>query len=319
MDAYKGKLTGLIKNKARDLGFELCGIAPADILAENGEVLREWVASGMNAGMGYLSRDIEKRIDPGSLLPGAKSVIVTGLNYYTEKKQGGGDIPVISRYAYGRDYHEVIMDKLNLIVEYIGELNNNVESRAFVDSAPVLEKAWASKAGLGWQGKHSILVNSEIGSFFFLGVILTSLELEYDQPSEDHCGSCRLCIDTCPVDAINSNRTIDAKKCIAYLTIDNKVPVEKENIEKLGGRIVGCDRCQEVCPWNKHAVPHNHPEFEISEELRAMSAIDWLNLTKEDHKRLFSNSAISRRKYEVFIQNVTNVTKCLKEHQSGNL
>lgn len=311
-DTDKHIVSGLVRDKARELGFELCGIAPASLLKENEEVLREWLAMGMNAGMDYMGRNIEKRVNPETLFGGARSVIVTGLNYYTEKKQGGNGVPAISIYAYGQDYHDVILRRLDKIAGYINEISDGARSKGFVDSEPLLEKAWAMRAGLGWQGKHSLVVNSRLGSYFFLGVVLTNLELEYDHPAEDRCGTCDLCVKACPTDAINSNRTIDARKCIAYLTIDNKAPIGAEDIYKLGGRIVGCDRCQEVCPWNKFAELHNHQEFDIPEELRSMTADDWLNLTREDHKRLFGRSAISRRKYEVFIQNVTNVTKSLR-------
>lgn len=308
-DSEKHIITGLIRDKARELGFELCGIAPASFLKENEEILREWLGLGMNAGMDYMARNIEKRVNPDALFEGAKSVIVTGLNYYTEKMQGGNGVPSISIYAYGQDYHDVILKKLEKISGFIFENNPGARSKGFVDSEPLLEKAWAMRAGLGWQGKHSIVINNRLGSFFFLGVVLTNLELEYDHPAEDSCGTCNECIKACPTGAINSNRTIDARKCIAYLTIDNKTSIAAGDIDKMEGRIVGCDRCQEVCPWNRSATRHNHPEFEISEELRLMTSADWLNLTREDHKRLFRNSAISRRKYEVFIQNVTNVTK----------
>ncbi|HEX2968497.1 MAG TPA: tRNA epoxyqueuosine(34) reductase QueG [Bacteroidales bacterium] len=307
-----GNKTEYIKDKARELGFDLCGIAPAGPLKYNEEILRNWVSKGMNAAMEYMARDIEKRADPSKLLPGAKSVIVTGLNYYTEKKQGGGDIPSLSIYAYGKDYHEVIMERLNKLVEYIGQLDKDAFSRGFVDSSPILEKAWASRAGIGWQGKHSVLINNKIGSFFFLGIVLTNLELDYDQPARDNCGSCHLCIDACPVSAINDNNTIDARKCIAYLTINNKAPVDEADAAKLDGMIIGCDRCQEVCPWNRKALPHGHPEFDIPDEIRRMSANDWLNLSKEDFIRLFASSPLKQRKYDVFIKNVTNVTKFLK-------
>lgn len=312
MDLQKKDITKLIKEKAVNAGFDLCGVAPAGLLEKNGEALKEWCASGMNAGMDYMSRNIEKRIDPSLLLPGVRSVIVTGINYFTERKQGGGNIPELSIYTYGQDYHEVILKKLKVVTDYINELDSASACKAFVDSAPFFEKPWAMIAGIGWQGKHSVLVNDKIGSFFFIGIILTTLGLEYNKPAADRCGSCSLCIEACPTAAINGNRTINAGKCIAYLTIDNKVPVPENEIEKLGGRLVGCDRCQEVCPWNNHAKPHNHPEFDISEELRTMTANDWLNLSKEDYQRLFRNSAIKRRKYEVFFRNVTNVTKSLR-------
>jgi epoxyqueuosine reductase len=309
----KNNITGLIRDKAHELGFDLFGIAPAAILTGNGEIISQWCAAGMNGEMDYISRNIARRIDPGQVLEGTKSVIVTGLNYYSERKQGGGDVPVVSIYAYGRNYHDVIMEKLSHITALIENLDVSAGSRAFVDSAPILEKAWASRAGLGWQGRHSILINRNIGSFFFLGGILTDLVLDYDDPAEDLCGNCTLCIDACPTGAINGNRTIDARKCISYLTLEDKSPVEEGEIESLNGRIAGCDICQEACPWNRQADRHNHPEFEISEELKSMTASDWMNMTREDHRRIFGNSAINYRKYEIFIQNVKKVTASLRK------
>ena len=303
-------ISTLIREKAHESGFDLCGIAPSGVLNENGAVLAEWCKSGMNADMAYLSDNIEKRTDPGLLLPGARSVILTGLNYYTERKQGGNGIPVISKYAYGVDYHPVIMDKLYRIIDCIKDIHPESDNKAFVDSAPLLEKPWATRAGLGWQGRHSILINKKIGSFFFLGAIVTDLELEYDNPSiEDHCGNCRLCIDACPTTAINENRTIDSRRCIAYQTIESKMPVSDEISGKLSGMIFGCDICQEVCPWNKFSKPHTTPDFEISPELLLLTADEWKNLAKDQFKRLFKRSAIGRRKYETFLKNVTIVTK----------
>jgi epoxyqueuosine reductase len=306
-------ISASVKAKALELGFDLVGIAPVHRLERNGNVLQEWCNAGMNADLKYMARNVDKRTDPSLLLPGSRSVIVTGLNYYTGKQQGGGSVPAISRYAYGQNYHDVIMPRLRQISEQIKSLFPDAESRCFVDSAPVFEKGWASEAGLGWQGKHSILVNREKGSFFFLGVILTNAELEYDTQEKDHCGSCRLCIDACPTKAINENRTINAGKCISYLTIETKDPVPEETVPALEGKIFGCDICQEACPWNKKAVPHSHPEFDLPGEIRDMSAEDWLNLSKEDFKRLFRKSAVGRTKYEVFIQNVTNVTNSIKK------
>lgn len=217
---------------------------------------------------------------------------------------------MISRYALGMNYHDLISSKLNKLLHHIRVLVPGISGKAFVDSAPLLEKGWARRAGLGWPGRHSILINKDIGSFFFIGILITDLELEYDMPyAQDHCGTCRLCRDACPVNAINENRTIDAGKCIAYLTIESREPLDQEVAGRLGGRAFGCDICQEVCPWNRHARHHSVPEFEPSEELLEMTAMDWEELTRDRFRRMFRNSAIGRKKFEVLKQNVTNVTK----------
>lgn len=309
MQADKKEVSAQIKQKAKELGFDLAGIAMSQKLEGHEKKLSEWCSAGMNGTMNYLSRDMAKRADPGLMFPGTRSVIVTGLNYYSGKKQNDPDAPVISRYAYGTNYHDVILGKLNSLISYITVLVPGAQGKAFVDSAPIFEKAWAAKAGLGWPGKHSVLVNRKIGSFFFLGVILTNAELEYDEAAEDHCGTCRLCIDACPTAAINDNRTIDVRKCIAYQTIEQKEPVDEFISDKSGGRVFGCDICQEACPWNRQALHHNTPEFEPSEELMNMTAHGWQNLRREDFKRMFKRSAIGRKRFETFMQNVTNVTK----------
>lgn len=303
-------ISTLIKGKAYELGFDLCGIAASKKLIEKESILINWCLSGMNGEMSYLGRNIDKRIDPSLLFPGARSVIVTGLNYYSERKQGGNGVPVVSRYAYGTNYHDVIIGKLDTLIGYIKGISPETEGQAFVDSAPILEKAWAQEAGLGWQGRHSILINKEIGSFFFLGIILLNTELDYDVVFRgDPCGSCRLCIDSCPTQAMNENRTIDVRKCIAYVTIESKAPAPTEIVSELGGRVFGCDRCQEVCPWNKDAKPNNNPEFDLPLEIEMMTKKDWLNLTLDQFNNLFKNSAIARRKYGRFMRNVTDVTK----------
>ena len=302
-------LSSLIKDKAFELGFDLCGIASSKKLNEKKSILNNWCLSGMNGEMSYLGRNIDKRIDPSLLFPGAKSVIVTGLNYFSEMKQGGNGVPVVSRYAYGTNYHDVIVGKLNKLLNYIKGICPESEGHVFVDSAPILEKAWAQEAGLGWQGRHSILINKEIGSFFFLGIIVLNTGLDYDEASkEDPCSSCTLCIDSCPTGAINENRTIDVRKCIAYVTIESKAPAPDEIVSELEGRVFGCDRCQEVCPWNMKARPHNNPEFEISQELKGMTIEDWKKLTEDQFNRIFKKSPIVRRKYNLFMRNVTNVT-----------
>ena len=298
-------LSVLIKQKAFELGFDLCGFAPARSLDEHRAILAKWSHTGMNGEMAYLGHNIEKRIDPRILFPGAKTIIVTGLNYYTEKKQGGDGIPVISRYAYGVNYHDVIRDKLNKILDFICGIHPEAAGRSFVDSAPILEKAWGREAGLGWPGKHSVLINKKIGSFFFLGVIIINIELDYDQPvNEDYCGTCNLCIDSCPTGAINNDRTIDTRKCIAYLTLESKAPVPDDLVRNLEGKAFGCDKCQEVCPWIKSSKTHKTAEFELPAEVGLMTAEDWKTLSRKDYKRLFKRSAIGRRSYCRFMDNI---------------
>lgn len=298
-------LTKQIRGKASELGFDLFGVAPVRKLEEHEPVLRNWCSAGMNGEMAYLERDLEKRIDPSLLFHSAKSVIVTGLNYYTGKKQRGEGAPVISRYAYGADYHDVIIKKLDNILDFIRINEPSVNGKPFVDSAPILEKAWAREAGLGWPGRHSVLINREIGSFFFIGVLLVDITLEYDKPfTGDHCGECRLCIESCPTNAINENRTIDACRCIAYLTIENRGPVPEELAGKMDGKVFGCDKCQEVCPWNKNAKPHNIPEFNLSSELENMTREEWLSMTPELFNKLFRKSPVSRAKFEGAMKNI---------------
>ena len=300
----------LIKEKAKNIGFDICGIAASRPLTEREDIIKSWCTSGMNAGMTYLARDIEKRINPEFLVEGAKSMIVTGINYYTDKRQTKPGVPVLSRYAFGEGYQDVIKGKLNELLTFVKSIEPEAEGRTFSDSAPLLEKAWAAEAGIGWQGKHSIVINKKIGSFFFIGVLILNIELEYDNPvTRDYCGTCRLCIEHCPTGAINEDYTIDARKCIANLTIENRGPIPEDLVPNLEGRIYGCDRCQEVCPWNKNALPHNVPEFEIDAELEQMTAEEWTSLSPERFKRLFKKSAIGRKKYDTFMENVALVTR----------
>ena len=302
----------LIKEKASNLGFDLCGIAPSRSLKERENVLRNWCFSGMNGEMNYLAKDIEKRINPEFLVPEAKSLIVTGLNYYTDKHQTEPGVPILSRYVYGENYHDVIKRRLDKLMTYIKTLKTETTGRPFVDSAPLLEKAWAREAGLGWQGRHSIVINKKIGSFFFIGILIVNVELDYDEPfTGEYCGGCRLCIDLCPTGAINENHTIDARKCIANITIENRGPITEEMIPKLEGRVYGCDRCQEVCPWNKNALPHKNREFDLPDEIRLMTRENWINFSPDQFKRLFKGSEIERKKYDPFMRNVINVTKSL--------
>ncbi|MCJ7446748.1 MAG: tRNA epoxyqueuosine(34) reductase QueG [Bacteroidales bacterium] len=311
----KNNLSSRIKEKAADLGFDLCGIAKARPLKENEPVLKAWCEAGMNSNMGYLGRNIEKRLNPEFLLPGAKSIVVTGLNYFSEIRQPEPGVPVISRYAYGINYHDVITVRLEKLLAFIKTIESGTEGRSFVDSAPLLEKAWAKEAGLGWRGKHSIIINKKIGSFYFIGILILNIDLGYDVPfTGDYCGECQLCIDLCPTGAINDNRTVDARKCIANLTIENRGPIPEEIIPMMEGRVYGCDKCQEVCPWNKKVQPNHTPEFAINPGISAMSPEDWLSITREQYARLFKNSAIGRVKYEQLMQNIRLIMNSEKKN-----
>ncbi len=308
----ENNLSQLIRKKAFNLGFQLCGIAKARNLAEREPIIKAWLIAGMNGRMEYLGRNLDKRLDPELHLPDAKSVVVTGLNYFSENKQKHTDAPLLSRYTYGTDYHEVIIPKLEKLLQFIKEINPGTEGKAISDSAPILEKAWAVESGLGWQGRHSVVINREIGSFFFIGILILNIELDYDKPfSGEHCGSCRICIDSCPTGAINNNGTIDTRRCVANLTIENRGPIPEEYIPKLGRRVYGCDRCQEVCPWNKNAKPDLTPEFKINPEIAEMTLEEWQNLSREKFERLFKNTAVERVGYEPFIRNINDITKSI--------
>lgn len=311
MQEPSGKsLAILIKEKATELGFDLCGIAPSRKLKEREKILIDWCSSGMNGEMNYLARDIDKRINPESLVTDAKSLIVTGLSYYTDKMQSEPGVPLISRYAYGHEYQVVIKKKLFKLLAFIRTIIPDVVGKPYSDTGPLLEKAWACEAGLGWQGKHSIVINKDIGSFFFIGTLILNIPLDYDTPYKtEHCGNCRLCIEMCPTGAINEDRTIDARKCIANVTIENRGPVPPEIIPKIGRRVYGCDRCQEVCPWNSHAMTHHVPEFELSDEIQGMNAEEWSNLPAERFKRMFRHSPVARKKYDRFMKNVSDILR----------
>ena len=304
----KTALSSFIKNRSAELGFDLCGIARYHVLDKNREILHDWCEAGMNDRMNYLARNTEKRADPALHLGSVKSVVVTGMSYNSEKRQLKPSVPLISRYAYGKRYQDVISSKLKALFLSIKELNANVEGKIVVDTAPFFEKPWAVEAGLGWQGRHSIVINCEAGSFFFIGILMLNLELDYDEPCvTDHCGSCKACIDSCPTGAINDNRTINARKCISNLTIENRDPLDAEMASKFQSRVYGCDICQEVCPWNRKAPFKNHPEYSLSAEIAAMNRQDWLDLTEESFNRLFGESPVGRVNYPRFINNIRMV------------
>jgi epoxyqueuosine reductase len=294
----------IIKEEALKLGFLFCGISKAEFLEEEASRLETWLKSGFHGEMAYMENHFDKRLDPRLLVDGAKSVISLGLNYYTDQQQKDVSSPKISKYAYGEDYHIVIKDRLKQLIEIIREKIGEVDGRAFVDSAPVLDKAWAKKAGLGWVGKNANIITKEKGSFFFLAELIIDLELEYDiAPAADHCGSCTRCVDACPTDAIVAPYVVDGSRCISYLTIELKNEIPAEFQGKMDNWMFGCDICQDVCPWNRFSVLHNEPAFKPSEVLE-LSNRDWEDITEDAFKKVFKNSAIKRTKFSGLKRNI---------------
>jgi epoxyqueuosine reductase len=284
-----------IKNEAVRLGFDACGFARAQFLEEDATRLKEWLDRGYHGSMNYMENHFEKRTDPRKLVEGAVSVVSVLLNYYTDRQQEDSNAPVISKYAYGTDYHFIMKDRLKKLLEFIDRQFGPVQGRVFVDSAPVLDRAWAQRAGLGWIGKNSNLINRKLGSFVFIGEIILDLELD-DQstPESDFCGSCSLCIDACPTSAILPGRTIDATKCISYQTIENRGEIDPGLKGRFENRLFGCDICQDVCPWNQKAISHKIREFDPAPQLMKMKASDWSALDKPTFNLLFTSSAVNR-------------------------
>jgi epoxyqueuosine reductase len=291
------KNTQLIKAASKQLGFDYCGISKADFLEEEAPHLERWLNKGMHGQMGYMENHFDKRLDPRLLVPGAKSVISLLLNYYSSEKQTDEHAPKISKYAYGTDYHTVIKEKLNELLYIIRENIGEVDGRVFVDSAPVLDKAWAKKSGLGWIGKNSNLITKSSGSFYFIAELIIDLELEPDGPIKDYCGSCTRCMDACPTDAIIAPYVVDGSKCISYFTIELKENIPAEVSGKLDNWVFGCDVCQDVCPWNRFAKNHSEQQFKPAEQLLEMTKDDWYELTEETFKKVFKGSAVKRTKY----------------------
>jgi epoxyqueuosine reductase len=294
-----------IREEALRLGFVACGFSRAENLSEDAERLEDWLDKGYHARMGYMANHFEKRCDPTLLVEGSKSVISLLYSYYTDQQQADPKAPVISKYAYGKDYHFVMKEKMNLLFDFIKSSFGRVEGRVFVDSAPVLDRAWAQRSGLGWIGKNSNLISRKAGSFVFIGEIILDLELEYNQvPEGDFCGSCTRCIDACPTDAILTNRSLDAQRCISYQTIENKGDIDTELEGMLSNRFFGCDICQDVCPWNRSAVLHSEPAFKPTEELLEMSQQDWQELDREQYTRLFRKSPVKRAGFNKLKDNI---------------
>jgi epoxyqueuosine reductase len=299
------KYSQLIKEEALRLGFMQCGIAKAEFLEEEAPRLTNWLNQHHHGEMSYMENHFDKRLDPRLLVDGAKSVISLSLNYFPEAKQADPDAPKISKYAYGTDYHLVIKDKLFQLLQFIQENIGEVSGRAFVDSAPVLDKAWAKKAGIGWVGKNSNVISKQSGSFFFLAELIIDLELACDNPfSADHCGTCTKCIDACPTEAIMAPYIVNASKCISYLTIELKEEIPATFKDKMENWMFGCDICQDVCPWNRFSSPHTEPRFKANENLLDMKKEDWLDITEDVFKTIFKNSAVKRTKFKGLTRNI---------------
>ncbi|MDO6674154.1 tRNA epoxyqueuosine(34) reductase QueG [Tenacibaculum sp. 1_MG-2023] len=300
----KQQYSNFIKAQAKRLGFLGCGIAKADFLEEEAPRLEQWLQNEYHGEMHYMENHFDKRLDPRLLVDGAKSVISLSYNYFPSEVQQEGSYK-ISKYAYGQDYHHIIKGKLRELLQLINDEIGEVSGRCFVDSAPVLERAWAKKSGLGWNGKHSLLIQKQQGSFFFLAELIIDLELEYDEPFKtDHCGSCTRCIDACPTQAILPNNTVDGSKCISYLTIELKDAIPSGFKGEMQDWMFGCDVCQDVCPWNRFSQPHEENLFTPQESLLQMTKRDWQELTQETFSKVFKKSAVKRTKFSGLLRNI---------------
>lgn len=301
--------TAIIKSAAARMGFSFCGIAKAEFLEDEAPRLEEWLQRGYQGKMSYLENYFDKRLDPRLLVPGAKSVITLGYNYYPAEDISQNSQLKIAKYAYGEDYHFVIKDKLKTLLAELRLSIGEIDGRAFVDSAPVMERAWAQRAGTGWVGKNSLLLNKQMGSFFFLAELIIDLELDYDSPVKDYCGTCTACMDACPTEAIPEPYVVDGSKCISYFTIELKEAIPEEVKGKFDNWIFGCDICQDVCPWNRFSNAHREKQFEPSEELKNLSKNDWKEITEEVFQQVFRKSAVKRTKLEGLQRNIAFVKK----------
>ena len=299
------QIAAYIKSLAAELGFDACGIAPAEPLTLEKEHLHEWLAKGYHAGMEYMQKHADKRHDPVQLVENARSVIVLLYNYYPDQNLKWYTDYHISSYAYGADYHDIIREKLNIIIEKLKQEIPAIAIRGFVDSAPVLERAWATRAGLGWIGKNSMLISKSKGSYFFIAELITDLELEYDKPmGGNYCGDCSRCMDACPTQAITDLRVVDSNKCISYQTIENKGEIDPSLTGKFEKRIFGCDICQQVCPWNRFSTPHREPAFTPAEELLHLTNQQFETMDNELFNKIFRKSALKRTKFGGLKRNI---------------
>ena len=298
------RLSRLVKAEALRLGFDACGVARAEAVDPSAmQRLDRWLAQGCQAGMDYIRRGRDLRADPRQLVEGVKSIVCVALGYYPGRTLPP-DAPQVAYYAYGRDYHEVMRERLNLLLEAVRACVGPVQGRAFCDTAPILERYWAVQAGLGWIGKNTQLILPRLGSYFFLGELLLDVDLMPDAPLPSRCGRCTRCLEACPGHALHPSQGLDARRCLSYLTIEHRGPFPEGACLPLGNRIYGCDVCQQVCPWNRFARPTRLPDFAPSESLLAMRAADWRHLTREDYTRLFRGSAVKRAKYDGLMRNI---------------
>ncbi len=300
----------LIVQEAHRLGFSFVGVAKAGFMEEEARRLEAWLNKGYHGEMAYMANHFDKRVDPTKLVPGAKSVISLMYNYHNPAQQEDNTAPKISQYAYGKDYHFVIKDKLRELYQYISDNISAIEGRVFVDSAPVMERDWARRAGNGWMGKHTLLIHPKAGSYFFLAELIIDLELPPDPPMKDYCGTCTRCIDACPTDAIDQEGyKLDASKCISYLTIELREAIPEEFNGKMENWMFGCDICQQVCPWNRFAKPHEESEFEPHPDLLQLRKTDWEELTEEVFREVFRKSAVKRTKFTGLQRNIAFLQK----------
>ncbi len=293
----------LIKAEAKRLGFMGCGISKAGFLEAEAPRLEQWLKRDYHGEMKWMENHFDKRLDPTKLVPGAKSVVSVLLNYFPQKEQKAG-VPKISKYAYGEDYHFVLKQKLKELMRFIQTEIGEVGGRAFVDSAPVMDRVWAAKAGLGWTGKHSLLLTKGAGSFYFIGELILDIDLAEDHPVENYCGTCTKCIDACPTDAIVAPEVVDANKCISYLTIELKDAIPTQFKNQMEGWAFGCDICQDVCPWNRFSQPTKEEAFSPHPELLDMNTQDWMEITEDVFKKVFKKSAVKRTKLSGLKRNI---------------
>jgi epoxyqueuosine reductase len=306
MKSNVSKNTAIIKHIAAELGFQFCGVSKGGFLENDARNLESWLKNGFHGEMKYMENHFDKRLDPTLLVEGSKSVVSLLLNYFPAQKQNPDSFK-ISKYAYGQDYHLVIKDKLKLFYQNIQDVIGEVNGRFFVDSAPVMDKVWAQKSGLGWMGKNGNIIHPKRGSFFFIAELILDLELEADGPIKDFCGTCTKCMDACPTDALNQAYVVDGSKCISYLTIELKDAIPVEFKDKMNDWIFGCDVCQDVCPWNRFSLVHAEPAFQANEQLLGFSKNDWEDISQEIFKDLFTKSAVKRTKFEGLKRNINFV------------